>query len=124
MAYRYARATVVVSKNFFNQYKNYPFGAHNVLIDKVSPNKFIFSTDIYDNEPQSIKRVTNAALAVYNRAHNDFMPCIDKIFIENVHISESFNEPEPIHLNNPVINSVNVKQSTLPIFDDPIRMFA
>jgi hypothetical protein len=77
---------------------------------------------MYDNEHRSIKRVTNAALAVYNRAFNDFMPCIDEIVIENVHISKSFKDPEPIHLNNPVINSINVKQ--LPIFDDPIRMFA
>lgn len=124
MACRYAQATVIVSKNFFKQYKNYPFASNNVLTEKVFPNKFIFTTEMCDNELRSIKRVTTAAFTVYNRAFNDFMPCIDQIVIENVHMSKSFKESGQIHLNNPVINSINVKQSILPIFDDPIRMFA
>jgi len=85
---------------------------------------FIFSTEINHNEVQSINRVTSSAISIYNRAHNDFMPCADKIVIENVHISETYNTFDPIHIHKPVINALNFKQSTFPIFDDPIRMFA
>lgn len=123
MAHRYARASVVVSNNFFKQYKQYQFCNKNVNTDLVSPNKFIFSTIVYDNEYKSIKRVTNAALSVYNRAHNDFMPCIDEIKIENIQISDIIHAPEPLRLNHPVIKSTSFFDKS-GVFDDPIRMFA
>ena len=121
MAHRYARACVVVSNNFFKQYKQTQFGNKNVNMDLVSPNKFVFSSVVYDNEYKSIVRVTNAALSVYNRAHNDFMPCIEEIKIENVHISNIIHAPEPLRLNYPVLKSTSFFNKS-GIFDDPIRI--
>ena len=84
MAYRHAHACVEVSKRFFNKYKNYPFGCKDVVMDVIKPNQFFFTTEVYDNEPKSIRRVTNAAISVYQRGYNDSMSCVDKITIKSV----------------------------------------
>jgi len=87
---RYVRSTVLVSKQFFKQCQNHSFGNRNVTCEKIKPDKLIFTSPIVHNELVSVKNVLDCSFSVYQKAHNDFMPCIDEIEIQDVYISENY----------------------------------
>ena len=87
MASMYARACIRVSNRFFNMYHDYPFPRTNVKLQVLKPNTFILTSNVFDNIPNSIKRVTDTALSIYDRAYKDNMQCIDEIEIVNINIT-------------------------------------
>ena len=87
---RYVRSTVLVSKQFFKQYENHCFGNKTVICKKIKPDMLMFTSEIVHSELVSVKNVLDCSFSVYQKAHNDFMPCIDQIEIQDVYISKDF----------------------------------
>jgi hypothetical protein len=87
----FAKAFVRVSKQAFNKYNRFVLESPDVFVNKIEPNIFVFTNEIYPNgcEFTSVKKVTDAALTVFKTAKEDNMPCIHDIVIEDVHIDKN-----------------------------------